>query len=256
MESRLSHAEIGDPKDGIMEIHLPKWELFFDLVHELLKDFQQFVYRGQRVADWKLESSLDRLERQVGRSVDRSRHLMDFQWAARGRRGPNPPKPMDENDWWALGQHYQLATPLLDWTESPFVAAYFAFQKESTQGEPRAVFALNRLYVGLRSVALENEGKAPMAVTIHRPWSDEDPRVISQRGLFTKLPERFDLESWVRKFPLEYKDPALIKVTIPNAEREDCLRDLNCMNINHLTLFPDLSGVALYCNTKAAIPKY
>ena len=52
------------------------------------------------------------------------------------------------------------------------------------------------------------------------------------------------------------EDDILIRITIPNKDRIDCLRSLNRMNINHLTLFPDLYGASRFCNHHAATKNY
>jgi hypothetical protein len=254
-------------------------------------DYDAYVWRGQRCSDWKLEPTLDRLVREAKVAPTkaakfRAGHLEQFQFAARGRRGANPPTLEDEDSWWALGQHHGLATPLLDWTTSPFVAAFFAYiETEDPQTPQRSVFALHRPTVEFRARtiarqinidrreqldAAEKEGKklgliqramlqakAEPEVRFVRPFSDENQRLVNQGGLFTRAPAGKTLDQWV----LESVDPeekgyTLLKIYLPNKDRELCLRYLNRMNINHLSLFPDLYGASKFCNLFSEIDKY
>ena len=47
----------------------------------------------------------------------------------KGRRGVNPEVYDSDIEWWALGQHYELATPMLDFTFSPYVATFLLLKK-------------------------------------------------------------------------------------------------------------------------------
>jgi len=71
-----------------------------------------------------------------------------------------------------------------------------------------------------------------------------------------KMPPKTDLESSVRaRFPDETSDSnpharhILMKITIPNDDRTECLKLLNKMNINRMSLFADLDGAAKYINS-------
>jgi hypothetical protein len=248
----------------VVTYRLSSWTAFPRFIEQEFLDFRSFVFRGQCAAKWPLESTLDRLLRQPGAPTGpavRERHLDTFKYATRGRRGAQPPQLGTENDWWALGQHFGLATPLLDWTTSPYVAAYFAFASEPNDGDAyRAVWALDRYLITARSADI---GKAatpparPPVVEFVRPFSDENSRLVSQGGLFTRAPDGVDVEAWVKaNFEDATPDVVLAKIEIPNGDRHLCLRSLNRMNINHLSLFPDLFGASRYCNFDLMIKYY
>ncbi len=145
-----------ESSDGVKTFRLEGWSYFFNLIEvEILNPARHpgrsYIWRGQRRSDWLLSSTIDRLFGRLGflaagqESLEkRSRKQLEtFRYAARGRRGSSPTK-LSENELWALGQHFGLATPLLDWTRSPFAAAYFAFEELASDPTPfRTVYALN-----------------------------------------------------------------------------------------------------------------
>jgi hypothetical protein len=251
--------------NGIWEIEFSSWKYFHDYVRQQMLDYSHYVWRGQRDADWKLESSLDRILKSKLPNLRNSlaqKHLDSFKLAVRGRRGANPSPIVDENEWWALGQHHGLATPLLDWTESAFVALYFAFEKAAKpQSGRRAVWALtggqkNNEEIIKQHQAAGNKGKAPILEFI-RPHQNDNARLVSQAGLFTRAPLGQTTDGWIaHNNQGQIHQGHLLKLTFPDTNRTECLRTLTKMNINHITLFPDLYGAGQHCNKALQIDKY
>lgn len=266
--ARTARWKESSRKSGIVEIKLSSWKYFSDFINQRMLDYNNYIYRGHGNSTWKLEPTLDRIVKSPN-SPKRSEHLESFKYSTRGRRGANPAMIEGENDWWALGQHHGLFTPLLDWTESPFVSLFFAVESSiSEKSKHYSVHAIAQTGIELISskikklnddeIDLTNDRKP--TVKIVKPQSDENRRLVSQRGLFTRGPNNIDLEDWNRKYvhlSSVLDDKIIIfKIIIPAIGAKDCLRYLNRMNINNATLFPDLTGASSLCNKVLTIPKY
>ena len=260
--ARTPRWKTGEIKHRVVEVELSSWRYFHDYIMQEMLDFPSYVWRGQRDSAWSLQTSFDRAMQFKPKSSYSTRaraHLANFKMASRGRRGQAPVQIKEENDWWALAQHHGLATPLLDWTESPFVALYFAFDKEQAPAsDKRAVWAMGGITRKNKEILNSHTGSGtPPVLDIIRPLQDENSRLVSQSGLFTKTPYGHTVESWIREY---FKDDenfmTLIKIVIPNRDRPGCLKMLNKMNINHASLFPDLYGAGAHCNKRLQIDDY
>lgn len=274
----------GDPEiDGLIPAcRVESWEKFLEAMRDPQHNraSSEWVYRGQRGGDWPLASTLGR--KFDGGSIPddkRQQLLSQFELSMRGRgydlsafNGEDA-----EIEKWAIGQHNGLLTPLLDWTRSPFIALFFAFNTadDAEKNPSRAVYCVNMS--ALRN-ALGDQ-------TLFRdPMGHNNSRLVNQAGLFTMVPDDDDnfasyvintlqeegvisAEPVTQTAAVESPDSEesvveytitdnlsdqlkqyIQKIHIPNSGRMDCLATLRKMNIHNGTLFPDAQGASLYCN--------
>jgi hypothetical protein len=250
---------------GVLEFQLDQWDALFDLINNRLLEYPTFAYRGHAKESWRLRSTLDRLidvSPTAHADFDRMQHLERFKLAIRGRRGPHPQPLTDEDDWWAIGQHFGLATPLLDWTDNPYVGAFFAFEEEfdfadeDNDSRNRVIYGIEK---DLHAYVDSELHPHLSALEFVQPHSDDNARLVNQGGLFTKMPTDFDLEtSLVNEIAEDCDQVLLLKIVIPEkaGDRHRFLKALNRMNINYLTLFPDVGGASKHCNSRLLISNY
>ena len=226
------------------EIEIDDWEQFKTYISDNFGGVPGYIFRGHSDRSWKLESTLTRLANKLfikdKISFIETVQLDNFKKKIRGLKNFNTTS-LDNNELWALGQHYGLSTPLLDWTESPFIATYFAFENaESCNSGWRTIFALNKNFI-LSKIKdeLQNE------LEFFESFLDNNNRIIAQAGLFTKIPTGIDLEKWLDDNNLLCH---LTKIHIDNELRLEAINDLALMNIVSSTIYPDFHGASISCN--------
>jgi hypothetical protein len=234
--------------NGVLTIELNSWDNYQSKVGK----YKNYIWRGQR-EDLTLKSSFDRSPQwsKGQRKKKLRKHLENFKKEMKQSHPHMLPKNKD--DMWALGQHYGLKTPLLDWTLSPFIAAYFAFEKIAGQNDSyRYVFALKKSLKRLKAKQKKGNtelSKAPF-VDIKESLKHPIPRFLAQKGIFTKALNGDDIETnvkrWSKKIPNEV---ILVKFKIPTKDRDNCLGDLHLMGIDYESLLLDLRDVVDKCNS-------
>lgn len=227
------------------DIVCDSWNGFLDFFHHenALKQNQGYVFRGHASENWKLESTLKRKVHDSDAKKLEEKILEIFKKHCLGRRGHNPPK-LSESEWWALGQHFGLDTPLLDWSDSPYVAAFFAFNSENKETDNVVVWLL---FKGVNNNEGVKDLKSEHHIEFLTPYLDENARLINQRGLFVRTPNMECITEWANILK-ENGTCNLGRILIPRSEKGFALDSLDKMNINAFTLFPDLSGSAKYAN--------
>jgi hypothetical protein len=233
---------------------LTSWEAFLKLV--IQPPYSNWAFRGERDERWPLYSSLSRYLMNFG--VDKTawpeqeaRILRVFKRKAHQFLA-QPPEADDDFQWLAMMQHHGAPTRLIDFTWSPYVAAFFALERTLNDG---VVWAMNP--AGVDSSRAEkpqrmdprikgNLSRHYLKGTERFIWMGEphmmNRRLIAQSGTFA-VPGVLDV-------PVEEilsdrdQENILAKIVLTNAVREVGMRELYRMNITYATLFPDLDGLA------------
>jgi FRG domain-containing protein len=228
-----------------------------------------YWYRGQTNAEWGLETSFLRMTRHLAKEREEALHLEDVarqEFMSRAHLFIDPgnmTKVKTMPCWWALMQHHGAPTRLLDWTASPYVAAYFATQQDGSDRDGAVWCFCHRR---LLQAFINKLGWEPPDLT---KTEDEDPAVKrlhealrSPSATPDVLPLEFKFFSSARMAEQQgrftmclriHQDHVCIaakvapthlkKIIIPHKIKPDFLAELRRMNITAAALFPGVDGL-------------
>lgn len=221
-----------------------------------------YWFRGHANKDWTLCPSAlrpaDEGERtRAINSIAEFRHRLEY-------RLPKAPLPKEKFKWLQIAQHYGLPTRLLDWTQSPAVALYFACQEENHDG---AIYVINPRNLNRVSkpdaefdivdpdeheailnpyLALDGKSRARglKTIAVKPTWNSE--RIILQQGMFTLHGVEFDLNST--------QVPSLMGVQILRKHKQRLLHQLERIGIAETVIFPEPEHVCHFLKQRIRKP--
>ncbi len=247
----------------ITSVSLAGWKEYKEFVDTLSDNW---AFRGQGNACWELNNAVERTDFiRLHRHIE-SAFLAEFQRGARNYLSSDD-TPHHIIEWLALMQHHGAPTRLLDFSRSPYIAAFFAFELcHLSGGSHIAVWAMNMAFLKSKSVAilaqLFDETFADNKNGINEQLFEKifhqnncsivfpvepfrmNRRYSLQQSIFVSTGNSYEPFMKQLEFLGEDLVRAVIRIEVPAGEQKAVLRDLQRMNLNRASLFPDLDGYA------------
>jgi hypothetical protein len=213
-------------------------------------------YRGHSDATWHLEPKLLRPPVKPPETHLFNRFKQNALLVLRERPG-------NDFEWLFLMQHYGVPTRLLDWSESPLVAMYFALE-EALIGVDGAIWVLLPTALNEKSgfrpdylneipsfddehlknylpdtIAREQKSRLlPMAAIAPR----NSPRMQSQQGVFT-ISHRDNC--YIEDIgPTGQPHDHVWRYIVPTGRKPEILRQLRLLGLSKFSLFPELENLS------------
>lgn len=246
------------------EVNVTSWQEYSEIVSEKL--YKRYIFRGHTKRKHRLETSLQRSfstlsirdDWQEGRELEA---LKSFKSRAHLYLQHLPEKEKDL-EWLSIMQHYGAPTRLLDWTYSPFIAAFFAFQELERGCAVYEIDVKNLEHANHNSVPDDWEsrlvGEGSVTGEFVAPYIPDyqNKRLVQQQGLFL-VPSHInhDVEEIVNSYDETESFMKKYTFKLSRNDLKNAIKRLKAMNIDNYRLFPGIDGLSKSMHLRLLEPK-
>ena len=204
-----------------------------------------FLFRGQQ-KDWKLCTSFHRRGRyRMNTFISGDVRLLHRRLSAITSHFFDLANPDQNGAFFNLLQHHGYPTPLLDWSYSPYVAAFFAFRDVQIgyKGDDVVrVYKFDSQEWHRRHIKIENLDPPFPHLSVMEFIARDNPRVIPQQAA-TTVTNLYDIEAYVLEKEAQLGVKFLQAIDISADERDLAMKELRFMGITAGSMFPGIDGV-------------
>ncbi|WP_034301931.1 FRG domain-containing protein [Herbaspirillum sp. RV1423] len=223
------------------------WDEFKARVHKL--ETRRYIFRGQNQT-WRLRTSFHRTHRaNLFTFMSEDIQILHRTLSGRTKHIFNLEVPQQNGAFFNMLQHHGYPTPILDWTHSPYVAAFFAFRTISSEESKKAknkdkhvrifVFDRKNWVTDIPQVMLLNISLEHFSVSEFMALNND--RVIPQQGIAT-ITNIDDIEKYIERTEQHRAKKYLQAVDLPWSARDKVMTELSLMGITAGSLFPGIDG--------------
>lgn len=246
---------------------LENWEQFEEAINELEQQrlqkqqetalkISEYLYRGQSDSSWLLETTLDRFfEKEINlkyyygiilSAKPKIETFTGLEWnvpkyekyeAWLNKMGTLSSGEFIAYEYMAYLRHHGFPSPLLDWTASPYIAAFFAFNNVPKDTKYVSIFVFCE-----RSSGLKTSSSNETTIRSLGPYVKAHKRHFLQQSQYTICTiHRNDGHYYAKHQDIVDRNDdfqnLMWKFNVPRSERKSALMRLNQMNINAFSLF-------------------
>jgi len=219
------------------------WDEFKSNLHTISK--QGYLFRGQQ-EPWSLCTSFHRRGRyRISEFTNKDVKQLHQKLSAITPHFFDLNVPDQNGAFFNLLQHHGYPTPLLDWSHSPYVAAFFAFRGRPINysgDEVVRIYVFNNQEWLKKFQQIQNIDPPYPHLSVVEFIALNNPRLVPQQSATTAT-NLHDIETYIMRKEAETGVRFLGAIDIPAKEREVAMRDLRFMGITAGSMFPSIDGV-------------